>query len=166
MGPSEYIIELTINTWRWVWELVTRKHRGCFGYQFSRVITMATCEQEPPPTPPPTPENDLTKLHNTWKSVKLLYHTRPHQLLVKLANNKNPWWVGRFILSSLKLLLFLFWIHIYLLPPIGNVKLLFYLLSPQISIGQIVMANYNPDEPDERGYWYDFKITKKVLREW
>lgn len=31
----------------------------------------------------------------------------------------------------------------------------------QISIGQIVMANYNPDEPDERGYWYDFKITKK-----
>lgn len=27
------------------------------------------------------------------------------------------------------------------------------------------MANYNPDEPDERGYWYDFKITKKVLRE-
>jgi len=24
------------------------------------------------------------------------------------------------------------------------------------------MANYNPDEPDERGYWYDVKITKKV----
>jgi len=24
------------------------------------------------------------------------------------------------------------------------------------------MGNYNPDEPDERGYWYDVKITKKV----
>jgi len=24
------------------------------------------------------------------------------------------------------------------------------------------MANYNIDEPDERGYWYDVKITKKV----
>ncbi|XP_074619358.1 E3 ubiquitin-protein ligase UHRF1-like isoform X3 [Acropora palmata] len=31
----------------------------------------------------------------------------------------------------------------------------------QISVGQVVMANYNPDEPDERGYWYDVKITKK-----
>ena len=35
-------------------------------------------------------------------------------------------------------------------------------LSCQISVGQVVMANYNPDEPDERGYWYDVKITKKV----
>lgn len=34
--------------------------------------------------------------------------------------------------------------------------------SYQISVGQVVMANYNPDEPDERGYWYDVKITKKV----
>ena len=32
----------------------------------------------------------------------------------------------------------------------------------KISVGQVVMANYNPDEPDERGYWYDVKITKKV----
>lgn len=32
---------------------------GGFGYQLSRVITMATCEQEPPPPTPP--ENDLTK---------------------------------------------------------------------------------------------------------
>lgn len=32
----------------------------------------------------------------------------------------------------------------------------------QISVGQHVMANYNHDEPDERGYWYDFKITKKL----
>lgn len=31
----------------------------------------------------------------------------------------------------------------------------------QISVGQVVMANYNVDEPDERGYWYDFKISKK-----
>ncbi|XP_015764928.1 PREDICTED: E3 ubiquitin-protein ligase UHRF1-like [Acropora digitifera] len=31
----------------------------------------------------------------------------------------------------------------------------------QISVGQVVMANYNPDDPDERGYWYDVKITKK-----
>jgi len=34
----------------------------------------------------------------------------------------------------------------------------------KISVGQVVMANYNPDEPDERGYWYDVKVTKKVLR--
>ena len=32
----------------------------------------------------------------------------------------------------------------------------------KILVGQVVMANYNPDEPDERGYWYDVKITKKV----
>ena len=32
----------------------------------------------------------------------------------------------------------------------------------QLSIGQIVMANYNPDEPEERGFWYDVEITKKV----
>lgn len=35
-------------------------------------------------------------------------------------------------------------------------------LFVKISVGQVVMANYNPDEPDERGYWYDVKITKKV----
>ncbi|XP_020629479.1 E3 ubiquitin-protein ligase UHRF1-like isoform X1 [Orbicella faveolata] len=35
------------------------------------------------------------------------------------------------------------------------------LMWDQISVGQVVMANYNPDEPDERGYWYDVKITKK-----
>ena len=28
------------------------------------------------------------------------------------------------------------------------------------------MANYNVDEPDERGYWYDFKISKKVTGHW
>ena len=39
----------------------------------------------------------------------------------------------------------------------------FSCLSLKISVGQIVMANYNPDEPDERGYWYDVKITKKVF---
>ena len=32
----------------------------------------------------------------------------------------------------------------------------------KMSVGQVVMANYNLDEPDERGYWYDVKITKKV----
>lgn len=37
-----------------------------------------------------------------------------------------------------------------------------FLFSCKISVGQVVMANYNPDEPDERGYWYDVKITKKV----
>lgn len=143
---------------------------GGFGYRLSRLITMATCKQEPPPSPHPPPPLKMTlpKLHHTCMSVKILYptHLHLHQLLVKRAKNKNPRWVGRFILSSLKLLLFFFWIHIYFLPPIGNVILLFSSLSPQISIGQIVMANYNPDEPDERGYWYDFKITKKVLRKW
>ena len=72
---------------------------GGFGYQPNRVITMATCKQEPPPP---------------WKwpyQSFISYCTHLHWLLVKLAVNKNPWWVGRFIFSSFKLLLFLFWIH-------------------------------------------------------
>lgn len=32
----------------------------------------------------------------------------------------------------------------------------------QISVGQVVMANYNTDEPKERGFWYDVEITRKV----
>ncbi|CAB4023572.1 E3 ubiquitin- ligase UHRF1-like isoform X2, partial [Paramuricea clavata] len=31
----------------------------------------------------------------------------------------------------------------------------------QLFVGQIVMANYNTDEPKERGFWYDVKITRK-----
>ncbi|EDO40465.1 predicted protein, partial [Nematostella vectensis] len=31
----------------------------------------------------------------------------------------------------------------------------------QLSVGQVVMANYCPDEPKERGFWYDVQITKK-----
>eukprot|EP00058_Branchiostoma_floridae_P015066 XP_002600554.1 hypothetical protein BRAFLDRAFT_205176 [Branchiostoma floridae] len=27
--------------------------------------------------------------------------------------------------------------------------------------GMLVMANYNPDEPKERGYWYDIEVTAK-----
>lgn len=38
-----------------------------------------------------------------------------------------------------------------------------FVFSYKISVGEVVMANYNPDEPDERGYWYDVKITKKVI---
>lgn len=93
-----------------------------FGYQLSRVITMATCDRNPPTSQIMT----LPKLQHTWLSVKILHHTLLHKLLVKPPNNKNPWWVGRFIFSSLKLLLhvFLFWIHIYFLPPICNVLLL------------------------------------------
>ena len=166
MGPSEYIINfnsLSIhedkfgNWW-------PESRGGGFGYRLGRLITIETCKQEPPPPPPP--KMTLPKLHHSWTSVKILNPTHLHQLLVKPANNKNPWWVGRFIFSNLKLLLFLFWIHIYFYHPSVMSKLLFSSLSPQISIGQIVMANYNPDEPDERGYWYDFKITKKVLRKW
>ena len=32
----------------------------------------------------------------------------------------------------------------------------------QIAVGQKVMANYNPDNPKERGYWYDVELTRKV----
>ncbi|XP_019849105.1 PREDICTED: E3 ubiquitin-protein ligase UHRF1 [Amphimedon queenslandica] len=32
----------------------------------------------------------------------------------------------------------------------------------QLSVGQIVMVNYNPDHPTQRGYWYDAEITRKV----
>lgn len=32
----------------------------------------------------------------------------------------------------------------------------------QIFVGQVVMANYNTDEPKERGFWYDVEITRKV----
>lgn len=62
------------------------------------------------------------------------------------------------------MLLFLFRIPIDFYHPYVMSYCYFLYLSSQISVGQIVMANYNPDEPDERGYWYDFKITKKVLR--
>ncbi|KAG8454501.1 hypothetical protein GDO86_000933 [Hymenochirus boettgeri] len=31
----------------------------------------------------------------------------------------------------------------------------------ELTVGQIVMVNYNPDEPKERGYWYDAEILKK-----
>ncbi|MBN3319977.1 UHRF1 ligase, partial [Atractosteus spatula] len=31
----------------------------------------------------------------------------------------------------------------------------------QLEVGMVVMVNYNPDEPKERGYWYDAKIQKK-----
>ncbi|XP_053319571.1 E3 ubiquitin-protein ligase UHRF1 [Spea bombifrons] len=31
----------------------------------------------------------------------------------------------------------------------------------ELSVGQVVMVNYNPDEPKERGYWYDAEILKK-----
>lgn len=32
----------------------------------------------------------------------------------------------------------------------------------QLSIGQTVMVNYNPDHPRQRGFWYDATITRKV----
>ncbi|KAJ8356834.1 hypothetical protein SKAU_G00196280 [Synaphobranchus kaupii] len=31
----------------------------------------------------------------------------------------------------------------------------------QLEEGMVVMVNYNPDEPKERGYWYDAKIQRK-----
>ncbi|XP_039623035.1 E3 ubiquitin-protein ligase UHRF1 isoform X1 [Polypterus senegalus] len=31
----------------------------------------------------------------------------------------------------------------------------------QLEVGMVVMVNYNPDEPKERGYWYDAEIQKK-----
>ncbi|XP_066551242.1 E3 ubiquitin-protein ligase UHRF1 isoform X2 [Amia ocellicauda] len=31
----------------------------------------------------------------------------------------------------------------------------------QLDVGMVVMVNYNPDEPKERGYWYDAEIQKK-----
>eukprot|EP00062_Callorhinchus_milii_P015715 gi/632966229/ref/XP_007899301.1/ PREDICTED: E3 ubiquitin-protein ligase UHRF1 [Callorhinchus milii] len=31
----------------------------------------------------------------------------------------------------------------------------------QLQVGQVVMVNYNPDEPKERGYWYDAEILRK-----
>ncbi|XP_041430931.1 E3 ubiquitin-protein ligase UHRF1 isoform X2 [Xenopus laevis] len=31
----------------------------------------------------------------------------------------------------------------------------------EIKVGQVVMVNYNPDEPKERGYWYDAEILRK-----
>ena len=32
----------------------------------------------------------------------------------------------------------------------------------QLTTGQLVMVNYNPDHPRQRGYWYDAEITRKV----
>ncbi|NXO96753.1 UHRF1 ligase, partial [Certhia brachydactyla] len=31
----------------------------------------------------------------------------------------------------------------------------------QLEVGQVVMVNYNPDEPKERGFWYDAEILQK-----
>ena len=31
----------------------------------------------------------------------------------------------------------------------------------QLEAGMVVMVNYNPDEPKERGYWYDAEIQRK-----
>ncbi|XP_018413106.1 PREDICTED: E3 ubiquitin-protein ligase UHRF1-like isoform X2 [Nanorana parkeri] len=31
----------------------------------------------------------------------------------------------------------------------------------QLAVGQVVMVNYNPDEPGARGYWYDGEIVRK-----
>ena len=118
---------------------------------------MATCKQEPSPSTPPPPENDLTKASHyavpTYTDFLLNWQT---------TKIHGGWEDSSLATSSC--CYFCSESTNYFLPPIGNVILLFSSLSPQISIGQIVMANYNPDEPDERGYWYDFKITKKVLR--
>lgn len=32
----------------------------------------------------------------------------------------------------------------------------------QVEVNQVLMANYNCDEPKERGFWYDVKVTRKV----
>lgn len=39
-----------------------------------------------------------------------------------------------------------------------------YLKWDEILEGDVVMANYNSDEPAERGFWYDILITKKVSK--
>ncbi|NWQ83319.1 UHRF1 ligase, partial [Columbina picui] len=31
----------------------------------------------------------------------------------------------------------------------------------QLEVGQVVMVNYNPDDPKERGFWYDAEIQQK-----
>ncbi|TFK00154.1 ubiquitin/ISG15-conjugating enzyme E2 L6 [Platysternon megacephalum] len=31
----------------------------------------------------------------------------------------------------------------------------------QLEVGEVVMVNYNPDEPKERGFWYDAEILRK-----
>lgn len=31
----------------------------------------------------------------------------------------------------------------------------------ELEVGQVVMLNYNPDYPKERGFWYDAEITRK-----
>ncbi|KAM4809973.1 E3 ubiquitin-protein ligase UHRF1 [Rhinophrynus dorsalis] len=31
----------------------------------------------------------------------------------------------------------------------------------ELTVGQVVMVNYNPDEPKERGFWYDAEIVRK-----
>uniref|UniRef100_A0A8C5LWM4 E3 ubiquitin-protein ligase UHRF n=1 Tax=Leptobrachium leishanense TaxID=445787 RepID=A0A8C5LWM4_9ANUR len=31
----------------------------------------------------------------------------------------------------------------------------------ELTVGQVVMVNYNPDEPKERGYWYDAEVLRK-----
>ena len=32
-----------------------------------------------------------------------------------------------------------------------------------VRVNDVVMVNYNPDEPKERGFWYDVVVTAKVI---
>lgn len=32
-----------------------------------------------------------------------------------------------------------------------------------VTVGDIVMVNYNCDEPKQRGYWYDMVVKNKVI---
>ena len=38
----------------------------------------------------------------------------------------------------------------------------FFICYTQVEKGMVLMANYNCDEPSERGFWYDVKVTRKV----
>lgn len=61
-------------------------------------------------------------------------------------------------------------IYYYSYPENGVIQLLVKDVRPrartvyqwhQLEAGMIVMVNYNPDDPKERGYWYDAEIQRK-----
>ena len=61
-------------------------------------------------------------------------------------------------------------VNCYSYPENGEIQLLAKDVRPrartvyqwhQLEPGMVVMVNYNPDDPKERGYWYDAEIQRK-----
>uniref|UniRef100_A0A8C9X0J2 E3 ubiquitin-protein ligase UHRF n=1 Tax=Sander lucioperca TaxID=283035 RepID=A0A8C9X0J2_SANLU len=111
-------------------------------------------------------EAQIVNVTKTTKTPK-----EEHSQFERHSNNLNhqtPPVVVCGLLSNGKLI----WYHIYYhsYPENGVIQLLAKDVRPrartvyqwhQLEAGMVVMVNYNPDDPKERGYWYDAEIQRK-----